>query len=111
MILTFGIMFQVTQAKIIVVNPDEDLNAILNNTTGGDTVLVKPGIYTNLNLSNKKYSEKNPLVVRAYGSETVLVSGDTIAKGSALEINNCSYIVIEGLTFTNAMWGIYVKNS
>ena len=32
LILTFGIMFQATQAKIIVVNPDENLNAILNNT-------------------------------------------------------------------------------
>jgi len=111
MILTFGIMFQATQAKIIVVNPDEDLNAILNNTKGGDTVLVKPGTYTNVSLSNKKYSEKKPLVVRAYGSETVFVSGNTISKGSSLEINKCSYIVIEELTFINAMWGIYVKSS
>jgi parallel beta-helix repeat protein len=28
-----------------------------------------------------------------------------------LELNNCSYIVFEGITFTNSMWGIYVKNS
>jgi parallel beta-helix repeat protein len=28
-----------------------------------------------------------------------------------LELNNCSYIVFEGITFTNAMWGIYVKSS
>ena len=55
MILTFGIMFHATQAKIIVVNPDEDLNAIINNTKGGDTVLVKPGTYTNVNLSNRNY--------------------------------------------------------
>ena len=111
MILTLGIMSQATQAKIIVVNPDDDLNAILNNTKGGDTVLVKPGTYKNLSLSNKKYSGKKPLVVRAYSSETVFVSGNTISNGSSLEINNCSYIVIEGLTFINAMWGIYVKSS
>ena len=95
LILTFGIMFQATQAKIIVVNPDENLNAILNNTKGGDTVLVKPGTYTNVSLSNKKFSEKEPLVIRAYGSETVFVSGNTISKGISLEINNCGYIVIE----------------
>jgi len=111
MILTIGIMFQATQARIIVVNPGEDLNEILNNTLEGDTVLVKSGTYKNVSLSNKRYSEKNPLVVRAYGSDTVFVSGNTISKGSSLEINNCSYIVIEGLTFINAMWGIYVRSS
>jgi len=111
MILTFGTMFQATQANIIVVNPGEDLNEILNNAKGGDTVLVKQGTYTNLILSNKKYSEKAPLVIRADGSEAVIVSGDTITRGSSLEITNCSYIVIEGLTFINAMWGIYVKSS
>jgi parallel beta-helix repeat protein len=111
LILTFGIMFQATQAEIIVVNPDDDLHAIINNTEGGDTILVKPGTYTNVILSNKKYSEKKPLVVRAYGSGTVIVSGDTITRGSSLEINNCSYMVVDGLTFINAMWGIYVKRS
>ena len=111
MILAFGIMFQVAQAEIITVNPDEDLNAILNDTKGGDTVLVKPGTYKAVRLSDKKYSEKNPLVVRRYGSDTVFVSGYTISRGSALEIRNCSYVVIEGLTFINAMWGIYVKSS
>jgi len=41
MILIFGIIFQTAQARIIIVQPDNDLNAILINTKGGDTVLVK----------------------------------------------------------------------
>ena len=44
-------------------------------------------------------------------SQTVYISGDTISKGSSLEITGCSYIIIEGLCLINAMWGIYVKSS
>ena len=111
MILTFGIIFQTTQARIIVVNPDNDLDAIINNTKEGDTVLLKPGTYKSVSLSNKKYSEGNPLVVRAFDTTTVFISGNTFSKGCSLEIISCSYIVIEGLTFINSMWGIYVKSS
>src|SRR4030042_4481759 len=111
MILVPGIILQTIQAGIIVVNPGNDLNMILNNTKEGDTVLVKPGKYANISLSDRIYSEMNPLVVRAFDSDTVFICGDTISKGSSLEIRNCRYIVIEGLTFINSMWGIYVKNS
>lgn len=110
-LLTFGMIFQANQAGIVVVKPGDDLNLIVNNANGGDTVLVKPGSYAQVNLSDKNFSEQKPLIVRADGSGTVIIKGDTIRKGSALEINNCSFIVFEGLTFTNAMWGIYVKNS
>lgn len=111
MILVFGVMLQTNQAGIIVVNPGNDLNLILNNTKEGDTVLINRGKYTNISLSDKIYSENNPLVIRAFDSDTVFISGNTISKGSSLEIRNCKYIVIEGLTFINSMWGIYVKNS
>lgn len=110
-ILIFGIILQTIQAKIIVVYPDNDLNAILNNTTGGDTVLIKPGTYKCISLSNKKYSEESPLFVRAFDPETVYVSGNTISKGISLEIKSCSYVIIQGLNFLNSMWGIYVKSS
>jgi parallel beta-helix repeat protein len=110
-ILTFGIIVQTTHARVIVVNPGNDLNAIINKTNGGDTVIVKPGTYKNVSLSNKKYSAEKPLVVRAFDSKTVYISGNTISKGCSLEIIGCSYIVIDGLTFINSMWGIYVKSS
>jgi parallel beta-helix repeat protein len=111
MILTFGIIFQAAQAKKIVVSPGDNLNSIINNASGGDSVIVKAGTYSNVSLSDKKYSEKTPLVIMTYGSDTVFVSGKTISKGCSLEINKCSYIIIEGLTFISSMWGIYVKNS
>jgi parallel beta-helix repeat protein len=110
-LLIFGVMFLSTRAEMIIVNAGQDLNLIINSAKGGDTVLIKPGIYSRVSLTDKKYSEQKPLVIRADGSETVLIKGDTISKGSALEINNCSYIIFEGITFTNAMWGIYVKSS
>jgi len=111
MILISGIIFQTVQGRKIVVQPGNDLNAILNNTKGGDTVLVKPGTYKSVSLSDKKYSEDNPLVVKAFDTTAVYISGNTISKGCSLEFFSCSYIVIEGLCFINSMWGIYVKGS
>ena len=111
MLLAFRMMLHAAQAGIIVVNPGEDLNAKMNNAIGGDTILIKSGTYDKVSMSDKIFSELNPLIVRADGSGTVIIKGDTIRKGSALEINNCSFIVFEGLTFTNVMWGIYVKSS
>jgi len=111
MIPILGIMLQSIHAGRITVNPGDDLNMILNNTKEGDTILVKSGKYKNISLSDRIYSEKNPLVVRAFDSNRVIISGDTVSIGISLEIKNCSYIVIEGLTFINSKWGIYVKNS
>ena len=110
-VLTFGILLQSAQAGKIVVSPGDDLNEILNNAKGGDLVLIKSGTYKNVTISNKRFTVENPLVVRSYDSSAVLISGNTVSKGCSLEFINCSYIVIEGLTFTNSMWGIYVKSS
>lgn len=110
-ILTFGIMVLKIQAGVIVVHSGENLNDILNNTVEGDTVVVKSGTYAKIRLTNKKFSELKPLVVKAEDSAVVIIKGDTVSRSSALEINNCSYIVFVGFTFTNSMWGIYVKSS
>jgi parallel beta-helix repeat protein len=110
-ILAFGIIFQTTQAGIIVVYPENDLNAILNNTKGGDTVLIKPGTFKNVSLADKKFSEKNPLVIRAFDPGTVNISGDTTSQGTSLEIIGCSYVKMEGLALINSKYGIYVKGS
>jgi len=111
LIPVFGFLFQTTQAGIIVVHPGNDLNAILNDSKGGDTVLIKPGTYKSVSLADKKFSEKNPLVVRSFDSMTVYISGDTISKGTSMEITGCSFVKIEALTLINSMYGIYVKRS
>ena len=111
MILIFGIMFLSIRAGIIVVNSGGNLNSIINNAKGDDTVFVMPGIYAKIRLENKNFSEQKPLFVIAGTSGNVTVKGDSISKGCALEIVKSSFIVIKGLKFTNAMWGIYVKNS
>lgn len=110
MLLTFGVMFQPTQAGSVVVNPGEDLNLIINNANGGDTVLIKPGTYSQVKLEEKNFSEQEPLIVIANGSGNVIIAGNSVSGGSAMELNKCSFIVLEGITFTNAMWGIYVKS-
>ena len=110
-IMAFGIQVLSTQAETIVVNPGEDLNLIINNAKGGDTVLIKPGTYSQVKLVEKSFTEHKPLIVRADGSGAVIIAGNNFEKGSALELNKCSFIVFEGITFTNATWGIYVKSS
>lgn len=41
-LLAHGIMFQPTHAKTVAFNPGEDLNSLINNAKGGDTILIKP---------------------------------------------------------------------
>ncbi|TNF45535.1 MAG: hypothetical protein EP310_01405, partial [Bacteroidetes bacterium] len=89
----------------------QDLNLIVNSAKGGDTLLVKPGSFSEVSLTDKNFSEHKPLIVKAESPGIIVVSGNSVSRGSALELNNCSYIVFDGITFTNAMWGIYVKNS
>ena len=110
-ILTTGIFTQTILAGLIIVSPGNDLNEILNSTKGGDTVLIKAGTYNNVSLSNNKYSEKYPLVIRSFDSGQVFISGNSITKGTSMELISCSYIVVDGLTFINSMYGIYVKSS
>lgn len=111
MILLFGTIFHVMQAAIITVKPGQDLSAILNSANEGDSVYIKSGNYAGINLLNKRFSPQKPLLVCAEHLGTVVVKGDTTSMGSSLEMDNCSYVIIEGLTFTNARWGIYIKNS
>jgi hypothetical protein len=79
-----------------VVSPENDLNAILNSTKGGDMVLIKSGTYNIVSLSDKRFSDKNPLVIRAFDSMTVSISGNSTPRGTSLEITGCSYVKIEG---------------
>jgi len=109
--LISGLKIQTAEAGKVVVKPGSDLNAVINDSKGGDTIIINPGTYPHFILSGKKCTEKNPLIIRAIVPASVVISGSTVSNGCALEIISCSYVVIEDLTFTNSMWGIYVKNS
>lgn len=60
--LICGNLLQTAQAGEIVVSPGNDLNEILNNTNGGDTVLIMPGTYKSITLSGKKSTLPTKLV-------------------------------------------------
>ena len=109
--LAIGMIFLTVRAETVIVHPGQDLNLIVNNSKGGDIIIIKPGSFSGVSLTDKNFSEHKPLIVKAEDSGIVIISGNSVSRGSALELNNCSYIVFEGITFTNAMWGIYVKNS
>lgn len=113
LLITLAVVILVlsSHAETIVVKTGQDLNSVVKNAKGGDTILIKPGNYSQLKLEEKNFSEQFPLIVKADSSGTVIIEGNSVSGGSALELNNCSFMVFEGITFTNAMWGIYVKNS
>ncbi len=111
LIFVFSILNFNAHSRVITVNSGDDLNSVLNNTVLGDTVWVKPGIYSKIYLKGKKFTKKHPLVIKASDSGEVIIKGDTVSSGSSLEILECSYVALEGFTLTNSMWGIYVKNS
>lgn len=73
MLLIFELILVQIQAKEVVVNSREDLTAIINHAKGGDTILVKPGTYAQVSLSDRNFSEQKPLIVRAESSGTVII--------------------------------------
>ena len=109
-ILSLGFYFTGYAGKINV-SPGDDLNKVLNSAKRGDTIYISAGEYDRISLTDLHFSELQPLVIIGHPEGNVIVKGNEISKGSALEVTNCSYIIIEGLKFTNAMWGTYIKSS
>ena len=95
----------------VTVNPGDDLNRILNSAGKGDTILINGGEYGRISISDLHFSEMQPLFITGNDTGPVIIKGNGISKGSAMELTNCSYILLEGLTFTNAMWGTYIRSS
>lgn len=106
-----GVVCNEVIADNIIVTAGSNINARINDLNKGDTVLIEAGTYENITITNRKFTASEPLVIKAFQSDTVIISGATVTKGCSLELIGCSYIVIEGLTFLNSMWGIYVKSS
>ena len=109
--LLISILIFPAHADNVIVKPGDDLNQILNSAGKGDTIFINAGEYGSISISDLHFSEMQPLVVMGNAEKPVIIKGNGISKGSAMEVTNCSYIVFEGLTFTNAMWGTYIRNS
>jgi hypothetical protein len=109
-LLSLGFCFTAQSGKVTV-NPGDDLNKIINSAGKGDTIFLNAGEYDRISISDLHFSEMQPLFIIGNDTGPVIIKGSGISKGSAMEVTNCSYILIEGLAFTNAMWGSYIRNS
>ncbi len=73
----------------------------INQAQPGDTIFIRQGIYFEKLFCAVSGSAAQKITLTNYPGETVNVNGNNIAGLSLLEMNNCSNIEINGLTFEN----------
>lgn len=82
------------------VSTSAQLQAALNSATAGTTIILANGTYTNssaFTVTNKNGTSGSPITIKAANPGQAIISG-----GAALHISNSSYIIVEGLKFTNS---------
>ncbi len=83
------------------------INEKLSKLQGGDTLLLKRGLYkVNLRLVNKHGVQDNPIVIRGEDRRYTTIDGGATKPGSDLSnygfyIRDCSWITIDNLSFRN----------
>ena len=93
------------------VRSGDDLNSIINQANGGDTVWVEAGTYPALKIQDLHFSAEKPLVVKSIEKGGAIIRSLSNSSGTTLEIRDCSYIKVDGLVVEEGMWGLYVKSS
>ncbi len=100
------------------VNPGDDLNSIINNSSG-ETITINPGIYNPILVEGKQFSANNPLILKAAGDGVIIErgseqwmnpnpNGDSYDAAVFIE---CSYIALEGIEFVGGDRGVTVHRS
>jgi parallel beta-helix repeat protein len=74
------------------------LSAASSAAVAGDTVLLRSGSTTSAFAPAKSGSAGNPITYQVYSGETYTISGGD----PAINVSNRSYLVLDGLTVTNA---------
>ncbi|MDR1089821.1 MAG: glycoside hydrolase family 88 protein [Prevotella sp.] len=83
------------------------INEKLSTLQGGDTLLLKRGLYkVNLRLVNKHGIQDKPIVIRGEDRKYAIIDGGATKPGSDLSnygiyIKDCSWITIDNLSFRN----------
>jgi hypothetical protein len=93
-----GIAEGASSSSVIRVANAGELAQALQNAIAGNTIVLEDGTYADVPfvIEGKHGSESAPITVRAANQGGVVITG-----GSYFEVSDSSYIVIQGLSFTN----------
>jgi poly(beta-D-mannuronate) lyase len=84
---------------VIPVSTSAQLKTALDNAAAGTTIVLANGTYTQATpflISGKNGNSSAPITIQAANRGQAVISG-----GAAIHISNSSYIIVEGLRFTN----------
>ncbi len=88
----------------IYVNPGDNLQNAVDNASGGDVIIINGGTYGPLSITNRRFSESAPLIIKK-GIATPTIKNNSISSGRAIYLSNVSYIAFDGLKLEGGMWG------
>ncbi|WKN45463.1 T9SS type A sorting domain-containing protein [Tunicatimonas pelagia] len=93
------------------VSPSDNLTNLIKNANGG-TFILGAGTYEPLYLDGEKFTKSNPLVLKAAtGANVKIRSYRDGAKTRCLQLNNASYMVFEGIHFTESGYeGVWLEH-
>lgn len=84
---------------VVNVSTSAQLASAISSATAGTTIVLANGTYTNggnFSVSGKNGTAANPITIKAANTGQAIISG-----GAYFIVSNSSYVVIEGLKFTN----------
>ncbi|AIQ11428.1 lyase [Paenibacillus durus] len=85
--------------SVVNVSTSEDLDSALSSAAPGTTIILTDGTYKksgSFAISGKNGTAANPITIKAANRDQAVISG-----GANITATKSSYIVIEGLKFTN----------
>lgn len=113
--------------------PWKSLNYAFNKIVAGDVLYMRGGTYRttfttsanrHISIANKSGTRDNPITILPYNNEVPVLDLSNIGNSTAsycyiLDIANCNYLNIRGLTITKALqnkngspiWGFNIRNS
>ncbi|MGG1552832.1 chondroitinase-B domain-containing protein [Paenibacillus ferrarius] len=83
----------------VAVSTSAQLASAISNATAGTTIVLANGTYSQsgpFTVTGKNGTSTSPIRIKAANQGMAIISG-----GASLQISNSSYIVVEGLKFTN----------
>ena len=100
-----------TAGKIIYASPGDDLSTKANSLSPGDTLILHDGLYTNgqLHADGIHGRQTTPITIQAEHDGKAIIDGAGSAS-PVIEVNNSSYVIIDGLVARNAGPGEDVVN-
>jgi len=96
---TVGVL--VGSSHTIYVNPDESIQAAIDNASDGDTIIVRDGTYT----ENVDVNKRLTIMSENGSSTTKVIAADS--NDSVFEVT-ADHVSISGFTITGGNYGIYV---